>query len=109
MSRPQAPEWSDLELEHFAQLIQRVEGALRRVPRTARSMEAATATGSRLVGPAAHRAGTPTEGAERSPLPPDETRECENCGQHKPVEEMETVFLPGTGESYQCEACRGGP
>lgn len=37
------------------------------------------------------------------------TRECENCGQRKPIEEMSTVFLPGTGESFQCEQCRGGP
>jgi hypothetical protein len=49
---------------------------------------------------AALRAGSPND---------TETRECENCGQHKPVEEMETVFLPGTGESYQCIDCRGGP
>jgi len=35
------------------------------------------------------------------------TRECDNCGQQKPIEEMQTVFLPGTGETYQCEQCRG--
>src|SRR5437899_1276445 len=33
-------------------------------------------------------------------------RECEGCGQWKPAEEMSTVFLPGAGETYQCEQCR---
>lgn len=49
--------------------------------------------------------------ARRVPLddPPAETRECEGCGERKPIEEMATVFLPGTGETYQCSDCRGGP
>jgi len=41
------------------------------------------------------------------PAEEPETRECEGCGQQKPTEEMSTVFLPGTGETYQCAACRG--
>lgn len=111
-SRPQAPqsifEAGEKLFEHTAKAIQILEGAARGSPVP--------------IPTACQRCGEPydehphaQQGDPRGWHCKDrpcadclpETRECENCGKQKPIEEMETVFLPGTGESYQCETCRG--
>jgi len=38
---------------------------------------------------------------------PEAGRECEGCGQQKPIGEMSTVCLSGTGDTFQCEQGRG--
>lgn len=76
---------------------------------TVQSTEAAAATGSRLVGTAARRAGTPTTGAERSPPPEehDAAARCnvDGCRICSPAEEHDTDA--GCG-AHGCQTCYPG-